>query len=310
MSRLSTPILETTFRHILDSISDGVYVTTAEREIVYWNAAAERITGYSAEDVIGSHCYDDILIHTTLDGRRLCVDGCPLQDCIAHGIERTVSEVFLKRKDGERLAVYLKTSTFESEGRTMGVEVFGALRDVAGEALTARVQELSDSSITDPLTGLFNRRYFDAAIEQAFAMYRRLGRRYGVLYLDVDAFKTINDTLGHAGGDEALRFVSDVLASNARTMDVTARYGGDEFTVICPVSTPEELEAYGQRLVHLIHDSHFSTTADAGLRLSLSTGGTLVDPTDTDADAALGRADAAMYEAKRSGGDGMAVRIA
>jgi len=301
--------METTFRHILDSISDGVYVTTAEREIVYWNAAAERITGYSPADVIGSHCYDDILVHTSLDGKRLCMDGCPLRDCIEHGTERTVSEVFLKRKDGERLAVYVKTSTFESEGRTMGVEVFGELKDVAGEALTARVQELSDSSITDTLTGLFNRRYFDAAIEQSFAMYKRLGRRYGVLYLDVDAFKSINDTLGHAGGDEALRFVADILASNARTMDVTARYGGDEFTVICPVSTAEELEAYGRRLVRLVEESRLATTDDAGLTLTVSTGGTLVDERDADAFTALNRADLAMYEAKGAGGDDVVVRL-
>jgi diguanylate cyclase (GGDEF)-like protein/PAS domain S-box-containing protein len=308
VGRLGAAILGTTFQHILDAISDGVYVTTAEREIIYWSAGAERITGYLAADVIGKHCYDDVLVHTDLNGRRLCLDGCPLQDCILHGAEHTVNEVFLKREDGERLAVYVKTATFTEAGHTFGVEIFGELETIAGEELTARVQELSDSSITDPLTGLFNRRSFDASLEQSFAMFQRLERRYGVLHLDVDDFKSINDTFGHATGDEAIRFVAGVLSANARAMDVAARYGGDEFTVNCAVSTPAELEGCGRRLVRLIHDSRFAGPIDAGHSLTVSAGGTLVADTDTDARQALGRADDAMYEAKEAGRDRVAMK--
>jgi diguanylate cyclase (GGDEF)-like protein/PAS domain S-box-containing protein len=301
--------LNTTFRHILDTISDGVYVTTGDREIVYWSKGAERITGYAADEVVGTHCYDEVLVHTDLTGKRLCFDGCPLEDCILHGIERAVSEVLLKRKDGERLAVYVKTSTCEEDGRTLGVEVFGELSAVAGEALAAQVQELSDSSVTDPLSGLFNRRYFDAALQQSFAMYKRMGRCYGVLHLDVDDFKSINDTLGHKGGDDAIRFIADVLSRNARRMDVVSRYGGDEFAVICSVSTIGELESYGRRLVSLVHESRFAEAQDSGLPLTVSVGGTLVGDADPDADRALERADDAMYEAKRAGRDGLVVRM-
>jgi diguanylate cyclase (GGDEF)-like protein/PAS domain S-box-containing protein len=310
MGPMTPELLDTTFRNVLDSISDGVYVTTAEREIVYWSAGAERITGYRADEVVGKHCFDNILVHTGLDGQRLCLGRCPLEDSIEHGVGHLVSEVFLKRKDGERLAVYVKTATFESAGRTLGVEVFGELREIAGEELIARVQELSDSSITDPLSGLFNRRYFDAVLEQSHAMFERLGRRYGVLYLDLDHFKSINDTFGHAAGDEAIRFVADVLSSNARGMDVTARYGGDEFTVICPVATCEELESYGLRLVRLVHESLLTPTGEAELALTASAGGSLVDTADQDAYAALRRADAAMYDAKHAGRDRMVVRLA
>ena len=73
------------FGQILDAISDGVYVTTAEREIVYWSRGAERITGYSAEEVVGKHCYDNILVHTDLDGLNLCLNGCPLDATIKSG---------------------------------------------------------------------------------------------------------------------------------------------------------------------------------------------------------------------------------
>ena len=302
-------MLGATFHHILDTISDGVYVTTEDREIVYWNRGAERLTGYLSEEVVGKHCYDNILVHTDLHGRQICLEGCPLQECIEHGTELTVNEVFMKRKDGDRLAVYVKTSSFEENGRTFGVEIFGELGSIAGEELAARVQELSDTSVTDPLSGLFNRRYFDASLEQYFSMHRRLGRRYGVLHLDIDNFKSINDTLGHAIGDEAIRFVGGILSSNARKMDVSARYGGDEFAVICSVSTSDELEHHGLRVVRLIHDSRFAEASSAGLSLTVSVGATLVSADDSDARSTMERADAAMYEAKRASRDGLVVRL-
>ena len=291
------------FRHILDAISDGVYVTDADRTIVYWSAGAERITGYTAEDVIGRQCSDEILVHTDLTGARLCLSGCPLQDCIENGEERSISEVFLKRKDGERLAVYVKTAVFEIEGRRHGVEIFGELESVAGKELAGRIQELSDSAVSDPLTGLFNRRYLDAALAQQFAMYQRLGRRYGVIHVDIDELKEINDRLGHAAGDGAIRFVAGVLSDNVREMDIAARPGGDEFVIICSLATADDLTVYGRRLVRLIHDSRFATAEDAGLRVTVSAGGSLVAVDDPDETTALARADAAMYAAKHHGRD-------
>jgi diguanylate cyclase (GGDEF)-like protein/PAS domain S-box-containing protein len=298
--------IDTRFEHILDAISDGVYVTTDDREIVFWSQGAEKITGYKAEEVVGKHCYDNVLVHTDLNGKTLCFDGCPLQGCIETGVDRAVNEVFLKRKDGERLAVYVKTSVLHEADRDYGVEVFGELESVAGRDLVAQVQKLSDSSVTDPLTGLFNRRYLDAALGQQFALFGRMSRRFGVLYLDIDTFKSVNDTLGHAGGDEAIRFVADIISRNARRMDVAARYGGDEFAVICPIGSAAELLLYGRRLVEMVRSSSFAPAEDAGMRLTISAGAALVAEGDADERAVLERADGAMYQAKRSGRDGVA----
>ena len=295
------------FRHILDAISDGVYVTTAQREIVFWSQGAERITGYSAEEVVGKHCYDNVLVHTDLEGKSLCFSACPLEACIQTGVGGTVNEVFLKRKDGGRLAVYVKTAVVHDGGRDYGVEVFGELESVAGAGLVEQVQRLSDSAITDPLTGLFNRRYFDAALTQQYAMYRRTGGRYGVVYLDIDSFKSVNDTLGHARGDEAIKFVADIISRNARRMDVAARYGGDEFAIVCAVSDRDELVTYGRRLLQAVRTSCFELLDDACLDLTVTAGATLVDASDDDERAALGRADSAMYTAKRAGRDDLAL---
>jgi len=304
---MTAQLFDAAFRRILDAISDGVYVTTDEREIVYWSKGAERITGFSADEVVGKHCFDDVLVHTDVAGRHLCIDGCPLQDCMSRRVDRTVNEIFLKRKDGERLPVYVKTTTFEEAGRVFGVEIFGELESVAGTGLAARVQELTTSSISDPLTGMFNRRYFDATLEQQFALFGRMGRYYGVLYLDVDNFKAVNDTFGHPVGDEALKFVSGIIARSARKMDVAARYGGDEFVVLCAVGDTDELESYAQRLVGLVRGSSFAPTEESGAKLSISVGGSMVGAADTDAFQALERADRAMYRVKHAGCDGAAV---
>jgi len=302
--------IDSGLRQILDAISDGVYVTTSDRRIVFWSAGAERITGYQADEVIGTSCADEVLVHTDLMGKRLCLEGCPLQECISTGAGQTLSEVFLKRKDGERLAVYVKTTVLETGGETYGVEIFGELESVAGKALAEQVQRLSDSAITDPLTGLFNRRYLDAALSQQYALYRRLGRHYGLIHIDVDSLKAVNDTLGHVVGDEAIRFVAGILSDNVRKMDLAARYGGDEFVVICAQTTPQGLSRYGRRIVRLVHDSRFAPAEEAGLRLTVSAGGAFVAPDDDDERAGLARADAAMYTAKRGGYDGFALDAA
>jgi len=288
---------------LLDAIPEGIYVTDDERRIVYWSEGAEQVTGYAAEDVVGSHCYDDILVHEDVYGHKLCTGDCPLEQCLGDGEPRSVSEVFLKREDGERLAVYVKTRRFEVDGRAYGVEVFGELESVAGREVAKLIQELSDTAVTDPLTGLFNRRYIDIVLEQHFSLYRRLGQRFGVTQIDIDGFKPINDDFGHATGDEALRFVAGVLSDGTRKMDLLARYGGDEFVVVSAVGDATALERLAARAVQSVRGSRFLTPGEEILPMTVSAGATLVNPDDTSGSSVLARADRAMYDAKRDGGD-------
>ena len=288
---------------LLDAIPDGIYVTDDQRRIVYWSEGAERITGYSAPDVIGSHCYDDILVHEDVYGHKLCTGSCPLEQCLGDGDPRAVSEVFLKREDGERLAVYIKTRRFVVDGRAYGVEVFGELESVAGREVARLIQELSDTAVTDPQTGLFNRRYIDILLEQQHSLYRRLGQRFAVTQIDIDDFKPINDQFGHATGDEALRFVATVLSDGTRKMDLLARYGGDEFVVVSAVGDETALERLAARAVHTVRGSRFVTPSEESLPMTVSAGATIVNPDDPDGAAVLARADRAMYAAKAAGGD-------
>ena len=302
---MTTGVLDESLRGILDAVSDGVYVTTAEREIVFWSKGAERITGYSSDEVLNRHCYDNILVHTDVLGKNLCFDGCPLQKCVETGERQEAKEVFLKRKDGERVAVYVKASVLQVGDERYGVEIFGELQSVAGSALAEKLKQLSDVSTVDQLTGLYNRRYIDTILEQQYGLFKRHFQRFGLVMIDVDKFKSINDSFGHLAGDEALKLVASVIQRSMRSMDFLARFGGDEFIIVCPLIELEGVEKLSGRIVELVHHSVLSSpdTPKDVIEVSVSVGGSMVDYKDKSAREVIVRADEALYRVKRDGGN-------
>ena len=302
---MTTGVLDESLRGILDAVSDGVYVTTAEREIVFWSKGAERITGYSSDEVLNRHCYDNILVHTDVLGKNLCFDGCPLQKCVETGERQEAKEVFLKRKDGERVAVYVKASVLQVGDERYGVEIFGELQSAAGSALAEKLKQLSDVSTVDQLTGLYNRRYIDTILEQQYGLFKRHFQRFGRVMIDVDKFKSINDSFGHLAGDEALKLVASVIQRSMRSMDFLARFGGDEFIIVCPLIELEGVEKLSGRIVELVHHSVLSSpdTPKDVIEVSVSVGGSMVDYKDKSAREVIVRADEALYRVKRDGGN-------
>jgi diguanylate cyclase (GGDEF)-like protein/PAS domain S-box-containing protein len=298
-------MLDESLRGVLDAVSDGVYVTTGEREIVFWSKGAERITGYSSDEVLGKHCHDNILVHTDVLGKNLCFDGCPLLKCIETGERQEAKEVFLKRKDGERVAVYVKASVLQVGDERYGVEIFGEFESVAGSTLAEKLKQLSDVSIVDQLTGLYNRRYIDTILEQHYGLFKRHFQRFGVVMIDVDQFKNINDNFGHLAGDEALKFVASVIQRSLRSMDSLARFGGDEFIIVCPLIELEGVEKLSERIVELVHHSVMSSQYNPtnAIEVSVSVGGSMVDYKDKSASDVIARANEALCRVKRDGGN-------
>jgi diguanylate cyclase (GGDEF)-like protein/PAS domain S-box-containing protein len=283
---------------LVDNLVDGVYFVDPGREIKYWNPGAERITGYGPGDVVGHRCFDNILDHVDSQGYSLCRTECPLAATMRDGQPREVS-VWLRHADGHRKPVLVRTAPVRSvDGTIVGaVEVFSddsaLLRAVAG------ADRASHDALTDDLTGLPNRRLFDAALSGRLENLARYGWRFGLLIVDIDHFKGVNDSLGHAFGDAALAGVAASLSGAVRTGDILARWGGDEFAVLVESSNEAGLMETAARLQALVATSQVRL-GGLSRTVQVSIGGALAGPVDSAA-TLFARADGALFAAKHAG---------
>ncbi len=165
-------------------------------------------------------------------------------------------------------------------------------------------RSLVNQATTDPLTGILNRRSFESAGRNEFARARRYGGDLSVMILDLDHFKKLNDTFGHATGDDVLRTMTSICTEKLRQTDIFARIGGEEFAAILPETNKTEAVAVAEKLREML--SNTSLTAKETtmpVRFSVSIGVAAVKDleSDTDLDVLLHRADLRLYEAKRLG---------
>jgi diguanylate cyclase (GGDEF)-like protein/PAS domain S-box-containing protein len=286
------------FERILDHLNDGLYIVDCDRKVLYWNQAAERISGFSAEEVVGKHCHDNILNHVDSDGRQLCFTGCPLGATIEDG-ERREGEIYMHHKAGHRVPVSVRVSQLtDTEGIVIGgIELFTDISNRAASEL--RVQELEKLALLDHLTQLANRTHLENEIEIRIEEFRRYRVPFGILFIDMDHFKELNDTHGHTGGDEVLRFAGRTFAANSRPFDLYGRWGGEEFVGIIRSVTEKELKMLGNRIRTLIEQS-FVLHGEEKLQVTISIGATLVKDGD-DAKRLVHRADMLMYQSKEAG---------
>ncbi len=170
----------------------------------------------------------------------------------------------------------------------------------ANEAMQQQNQVLETLSITDSLTGLHNRSKLDAILNDELARFRRTQRQFALLMLDIDHFKTLNDTYGHVVGDEILAAVARILLQSIRSIDYAARYGGDEFIIIL-VETSAELALKTAERIRSHVESMCYSVSDSTITVTVSIGVVQCQPDDITPTAVFTRADHALYEAKRAG---------
>lgn len=154
-------------------------------------------------------------------------------------------------------------------------------------------------SRTDALTGIANRRQFDARLEEAFNERTRTETPLSVILIDIDFFKNVNDTFGHQAGDDVLRSTGQILQSSVREDDLVARYGGEEFVVITPDVCPDIVRLQSERIREAIQQHEFSF-GTATTNITISIGLAFRGPDDTP-ESLLQRADTALYQAKAAG---------
>jgi diguanylate cyclase (GGDEF)-like protein/PAS domain S-box-containing protein len=284
---------------LLDSIFDGVYFVDTERKITYWNRGSENLTGYTAAEAVGRHCFENFLMHVDQTGCSLCTNGCPLASTIRDG-QRREAEIFLRHKLGHRVPVSVRVAPMtDASGRIIGaVEVFSDA--TAKEQAERRVHELETMAFRDSLTSVPNRRYTELKVKQALEESQQFGRSFGLLMLDIDHFKGINDRYGHDVGDATLKAVSETLTKTLRGEDdLVSRWGGEEFLVLLSDVNATSLQIVAERCRALVEKTG-ALSAESRVPVTTSVGATLIvngDSTET----AIKRADQLMYLSKANG---------
>ncbi len=286
------------YERIIENLHDGLYFVDKNRVITYWNKAAEKISGFSASEVVGKSCADNILTHVDSEGNSLCRGRCPLAQTIADGKAREI-EVYMHHKDGHRIPVSVRVNTLTDETGDIigGVELF---TDISShDASSLRIKELEKLALLDNLTQLANRNYIESELTKRFEEKKRFDIPFGVLFMDIDHFKRFNDTYGHDVGDEVLKFVAETFTVNARPFDLFGRWGGEEFIGIIRNVDRADLALIADRIRNLVASSYI-LHEDQQLKVTISIGATMVEADDT-IDSIIKRADTCLYESKESG---------
>jgi diguanylate cyclase (GGDEF)-like protein/PAS domain S-box-containing protein len=281
------------YENVLDHVSDGIYFVDRRRTITYWNRGAEHLTGYSRDEVLGRHCWHNILRHVDGQGQQLCYSACPLVATMADGRGRE-ADVYLHHKDGHRVPVRVRTiARRDDSGRIIGaVESFNH----TPEDTAATIERLQREALLDPLTQVGNRRCIDQQLRARLDELHRYHHPFGVLLMDINAFKQMNDTYGHLVGDKVLQIVANTLVRCARTSDQVGRWGGDEFLVIAQHVDQAALTTIAERMCSLIQQSFLQLDREL-IRVTTSAGAALAEPGDTP-ESLLERADMHLYRNK------------
>lgn len=173
----------------------------------------------------------------------------------------------------------------------------------ANRSLIEANQKLKRLAITDSLTNLYNRRFFDQAIKRETTRRNRYQLALSVIMIDVDDFKNFNDTYGHDGGDQALKLVARVLVDSSRNSDIVARYGGEEFIVALPLTSPDQSVVYAERARKIIESTciELKNGEKTYVKISMGIAGAYKNSQPISAKDIINHADTALYQAKRDG---------
>jgi diguanylate cyclase (GGDEF)-like protein/PAS domain S-box-containing protein len=279
----------------LNSIGDAVISSDIAGNITYLNAAAERMTGWSRQEASGRPLQDVLRI---IDGDTREPALNPLSMAILH--DKTVSlsaNCILVRRDGFESAIEDTAAPIhDRHGHVAGAVI--VFHDVgAARAMSLRMSYLAQH---DFLTQLPNRMLLNDRLTQAIASAHRHGKLLAVLFLDVDHFKQINDSLGHVLGDQLLKSIADRLVTCVRRPDTVSRQGGDEFVVLLSeISKAEDAAIAADKILVAVSRPHCIDRHDLLVTVSVGIG---VYPTDgEDAETLLMNADRALFQAKACG---------
>jgi diguanylate cyclase (GGDEF)-like protein/PAS domain S-box-containing protein len=279
----------------LCSLGNAVITTDIDGCVEYLNPIAEALTGWKTEQALGLQL--DTVFKAVDEKTRKALPS-PATRCLASGgiIGSTGNALLLSRAGLESAIEESAAPIRTPDGGVSGVVL--TFHDVTKARRRAR--EVSQQAIRDPLTGLINRRELQQRLERVLASTRELGGRHALCYVDLDRFKVVNDSAGHAAGDALLKQLADLLAGRARSRDTVARLGGDEFILLLENCTLVKAHQMCESLVKALGDFRFRW-GDRSFRIGASIGITEINARSDSVEALMAQADLACYIAKDQG---------
>ena len=280
------------FRSVVDAAYDAIITIDQEQNITLFNRAAEDLFGYEASEMLGQP-----LTRLLPEDHRAKHTGYVHQFARSPVRSRQMDErnrIYGRHRDGSLLPVEIAISKINVGGL---IEFTAVIRDIADRV---RLMDLlQKEAVTDELTGLPNRREFLDVAQNIM----RSNQELCVLMLDIDLFKKVNDTWGHAAGDEVLRVLAKVGLAGCSKMDLFARWGGEEFVAALPDHDTEQARAAAEHLRATFEKQDFQHTWHTGraIPFTVSIGVATRAPGEHDLEAIMKRADQALYKAKGNG---------
>jgi diguanylate cyclase (GGDEF)-like protein/PAS domain S-box-containing protein len=262
-----------------------------KRQVIYWNEASRRLYGYTREEAQGQ-LLEDLIIPDYM--RQGVIDAH--QNWLENNVSIPSEEIDLKHKTGRLVPVYSSHVMIKQE--TGECEMFCI--DISLQEQKKAKEELYNMASFDQLTQLPNRRLMEVELAARLGEAARSSRAMAVVFIDLDNFKLINDTLGHHQGDKLLKAVAEALKTEIRSYDLLSRFGGDEFVLLLfDVTAAERIHELLRRLItrldqgFILDGESYQVTASFGVSLFPEDGHTVAE--------LMGNADAAMYQAKEKG---------
>ena len=280
---------EQRLRSILDNTAEGIVTFDENCRIETWNLAAERLFGWKEEEVYGAQ-FMQFIFSETDDNLCVTVQSTGFDEFVGRD-----NEVVGRHKNGSHYPLSLKISQMTLDGKIKYTALIANISE--RKAMMENLRYLAEH---DSLTHLHNRAYFNAELEQLTNLASISSKDCALLYIDLDNFKYINDTLGHAAGDKLLVEVATMLNRRARGSDVVARLGGDEFVVLIDDVDMQTIQSIAESYRNTLaeHDFHYEgRTVDVGCSIGVS----IINQATTSPGEILSQADVACHLAKKAG---------
>ncbi|MHC8413518.1 putative bifunctional diguanylate cyclase/phosphodiesterase [Pseudomonas sp. Hz4] len=273
---------------VLDNAAEGILVVGEDGLIRFANPAMSRLLNATLQDLQGKEFLDFLQNpHIPIWADSELFAG------YKRGETLRLHDALLRTAPGQQVPVALSCAPLPSEQYAMVVTVLDM------SVVRHLHQQLEFQAVTDPLTGLLNRRGFYQTVENLLLRGERSDSAWVLLYLDLDGFKRVNDSLGHDAGDRVLRWVSEQLKASLRPFDILARMGGDEFTALLDLEFPEQAAKIAEKLIERVSICQQIDGLDIALGASI--GIATYPDCGANLDGLLRASDIAMYEAKRAG---------